>query len=485
MRENEGAAVVNDELEEKTGKRDLLIYPLGELAGGIYKAYFSTYISLLMTSVYMFPVTLAGILESLQSIIQWVAAPIFGVFVDHFTFKKSKFWPWYVIGGAGAGLAYILIFSIPVLSSNPARLAVPVACLIALAAILVASVEQAGLNIYVRLAKTPKYRAYMSSASKFSRDGMKVIVGFAFPLMLAAFTNIFGEEVKSWALTALILAGTAMIVYIINAIVAKGSQLEKNVMANHSTAKKAKKASLSATLKSIFTNPALLVAFVAMVGSKIFFFFHIVGGSYFWKYYIGNFTMMSAFSTSFSICAIVGAVAGVPLFLKILKDTKRSFVMAFVVQAVVYVFSLFIINQNAAVMSIVILSIASFFNGISDSLILSLFAGATDYAKWKHGTSEDGLTMACFSLSVRVGLFLSIAFRTALLVAGGFDSAALAGGAAVPEGVVTALYRMNTVYPLIICVAISLIVTFFYPINDKKLIDIREELKARDSAQGA
>ena len=87
----QNSAIQAEAEKVSTPKRDLLIYPMGELAGGIYKAYFSTYVSLLMTSIYLFPIALAGVLESLQSIIGWVAAPAFGLFLDRFYFKRVSF----------------------------------------------------------------------------------------------------------------------------------------------------------------------------------------------------------------------------------------------------------------------------------------------------------------------------------------------------------------------------------------------------------
>lgn len=482
MSENNSSSVSATEAKEKqNSQKDLIIYPLSELAGGIYKAYFSTYIALLMTSVYVFPVALAGLLESLQSLVGWVAQPIFGVFMDHFSFKKSKYWPWFVLTGVGSGIVYILIFSIPIFTKNPAIMAFPVACLIGIVSIMGSALGQVGLNIYAGIAKDSKARASLAYWSKFTRDGMKVLVGFIFPLMLAAFLKMFNNSnVQAWALTAVILAGAAMILYFVVAVITKSSDLEKEAMISHKEAKqKAKKLSMSVVIKSILTNPAVLVAFIALTGSKVFFFFHITGGAFFWRYYMNNFTMMAAFSTAFSLAAIVGAVVATPLFIKYTKDTKFSFVLAFAIQAVLYGVSMVIVKKDAAIMTIFILSCTSFFNGITDSLILSLFAGAVDYANWKYGSSEPGLTMSVYALAVRVGMVLSVALRTYFLAAGGFDSAALAKGAAVPSGVMSALYNMNTLYPLIICVVITVLVQFVYPINDKKLAEIRNELKAR------
>ena len=476
---NSPTAEADTENTKRRGRvKDMAIYPLSEIAAGTYEAYFTTYISLLMTTVYRFSVTLAGVLESLQSIVGWVVQPLFGIFLDRFSFKKSKYWPWYIILGIGCGVAYIVIFSIPVLSSNPASLAIPVACVIAIAAIFLAGADQVGLNIYASQARGSKERAYIGSAAKFGRDGMKVVFGLSFPLMLVAFTSAFGGEIKAWALAALIFAGIAIIVYIILAVITSKSQAEKEAQAKGNTRTKA---TVKQTLLSIFTNRALLVAVAATILSKTFFFFHILGGSYFWKFYMGNFTMMSAFSTSFSLCAIIGALC-VPVFLKLLKDTKRTYVVAFCIQAVVYLCAMLLVSPTDAVRTIAVLSCASFFNGVTDSLTLPLFAGATDYAKWKYGTAEVGLTMSCFALAVRVGLVVSIAVRTVLLAAGGFDSKALAAGAAVPGGVMTALFNMNTIIPAVICVVIALVVSLLYPANDRKLAEMRRDLKAREAS---
>ena len=484
MSESENTSVLSSEPKQAKTK-DLLVYPMSELAGGIYKAYFQTYISLLMTTVFIFSVTLSGVLESLQSIIQWVATPIFGLLLDRFYFKKSRFWPWFIIGGVGCELMYILIFCLPLTSKNPTVLAVPVAIIIVIASILAAAVTQNGLNVYTSLAKGNKERAYLASWSKFARDGCKVLVGFLFPIMLTEFTKIYKKEVNAWALTAVILAGAGIVLYIITAWMAKTSSFERRDFENRTLAKqKAKRPSLATTLKSIFTNRALLVAFVAMILSKTFFFFHILGGSYFWKFYMGNFPMMSLFFTIFSLCAITGAIAGVPVFMRLFKDTKRSFVVAFAIQAVIYACSLLLVSRTSVASTIIILSAASLFNGVTDSLILSLFAGASDYAKWKFGTSEVGLTMSCFYLAVTIGNVISIALRTGFLAAGGFDSAKLAAGAPVPAGVTSALFNMNTLYPMIICIVITLLVALLYPVNDKRLTQIRSELKERETSAG-
>jgi Na+/melibiose symporter-like transporter len=93
--------------------------------------------------------------------------------------------------------------------------------------------------------------------------------------------------------------------------------------------------------------------------------------------------------------------------------------------------------------------------------------------------------MAVFGLSITTGTLVSTITRTAALAAGGFDSAAIAAGAAVPEGVVSALHNLNTLYPMILCIVITAILLFVYPLNDRKVAEIQKEIAARDAAAAA
>ena len=467
--------------EKKQDKRELSIYPLSELGGGVFKAYFTTYISMLMTSVYQFPVVVAGILETIQSAIQWFGSPIMGTVYDRFSFKKGKFWPWFLIAGAGTGILYIIVFGMPVIFEDPSKLVIPAAIFIALAAFMSSALSTLGLTIYMYVAKTEKTRSFLEMVVKICRDGMKIVVGWVFPVMLTYFIT-FMPEMNAWAMIAVILAAVAIVIFVIASVLTKNSEIERE--AQTKTLQRKKKTPILKTFKGILTNRALLVTFLAMTCSKVFFFFHITGAAYFWRYYMNNFEMLSIFNVAFSLAAIIGA-ALMPTILKIFKDTKRSYVFTMFVQAGLYAVSLLIVSPENTVGTIAILSAASFFNGISDGFILPLFGQATDYNVWKTGNKDYGLTMSTYSISIRAGNVASITIRTSLLAAAGFNSKALAGGAAVPAAVQSVLYNLNTLFPLILALVIALLVLFLNPINDKKAEQYRKEIKERDMQEAA
>lgn len=466
---------------EAQGNRDKLIYPMQQVANGILQAFFATYLSNLMTAVYIFPVTVAGLVESLSQAIGWLTGPISGGLIDRITFKKAKYWPWIVIGSIGGALCYIVVFSLPVFAKDATKLAIPVAIIVLLQRILAGPGAAVGNTLYAQLARDGKMRAYLAMWGKIGRDGMKVVIGFIFPLMLAGFLASGMTEVNSWALIAVILAGASIVLQFITVILTKNSKLEKDAVANKGVARR-KGTPLAKTVVTIFTNRALLSAFLCQSLSKVFFFYHVTGGMYIWRYYMQNMAMMSLYMTLLSLAAITGAML-VPVIYKVLKDTKKCAAMSYIAQIAIYAISYFVVSPTSVWGTIIVICAASFFNGMSDSFLQPLFAHGADYSAWKTGSKDYGLNMAVFGLSVTTGSLVSTITRTAALAKGGFDSKALAAGAAVPETLKAAIHNLNTLYPLVICVAITLILFFLYPLSDKKVADMQKEMAERDASK--
>ena len=469
----------NSPVEPEEKNRDRLIYPMQQVANGIMQAFFATYLNNLMTAVYVFPVTVAGLVESLSQAIGWITGPISGVMIDRFSFKKAKYWPWIIIGSIGGAICYIIVFSLPVFVSDATKLAVPVAIIILLQRVLAGPGAAVGNTLYARLAHDGKLRSYLAMWGKVGRDGMKVVVGFIFPLMLAGFISFGMSEVNSWALIAVILATTSILLQSFTVILTKNSKLEKDAVASKQAVRR-KGMPLTKTITTIFTNRALLSAFLCQSMSKVFFFYHVTGGMYLWRYYMDNMPMMSLYMTLLSLAAIIGAML-VPLVYKIFKDTRKCAAMTYIAQIAIYAVSYFVVSPTNVWGTIISISAASFFNGMSDSFLQPLFAHGADYSAWKSGSKDYGLNMAVFGLSVTTGSLVSTITRTAALAGGGFDSAALAAGGAIPEGVKTAIHSLNTIYPLVFCVAIALILMFLYPLNDKKVAEIQKEIAERDA----
>jgi len=464
-------------------KRDKFIYPMQQLAGGVMQSFFATYLNNLMTLVYVFPIGVAGVVEAMGQALGWVTGPVSGAVIDRFSFRKSKYWPWIIIGSIGVAVCWVVIFVLPVFVPDPTRMAIPVAIIILVRAVLEGPDGAVGNLLYARLARDGKLRSYLAMWGKIGRDGMKVVVGFIFPIMLVGFMARGVSEVNAWALIAVILAFSSISLQSITVVLVKKSRPEKEAVAGMG-GPKMKPRPITKTLAAIFTNRALLSAYLCQALSKVFFFYHIMGGMFLWRFYMNNMSMMAYYMTLLSLSAVAGAML-VPVAYRICKDSKRSAAMTYIAQIVIYAAAFFIVSPQNVWGTIFIICLASFFNGMSDSFMQPLFAHGADYSVWKSGNKDYGLNMAVFGLSITTGVLVSTITRTAALAAGGFDSAALSAGAAVPDGVMSALHNLNTLYPLVICVIITAILLFVYPLNDRKVAEIQTEIAARDAAVGA
>ena len=111
--------------EEKKKDPDRILrvlYPLTEVGGGGWKAYYPQFLAMLYTDIYMIPVAFSGLLELTSTFTRWLMGPIVGTIIDRFTFKFGKFWHWMLIGATLAFAINTLIYSFPVLTPNAAAL---------------------------------------------------------------------------------------------------------------------------------------------------------------------------------------------------------------------------------------------------------------------------------------------------------------------------------------------------------------------------
>ena len=474
-------------IDEKKEARMLKnLYPLTEFGGGIWKAYFSTYVAMLYTDVYFLPVALSGVLELVNTVSSWFFGPVFGTVLDRFTFKKGKYWQWIMIGSIGSALFYLLIFALPDLSSNPENLAMLVFVLSVFLSLSQSIINNVMISFYPRLADTPKERTWLSMARTVWRSAATALFGVLIPVMLAFFSVSNETTDKSgWAKTGYILSVLGLITYLFFALVFKKSSIEKAAIENRNQTKSKKKSSsLLVVLKGVVTNRPLLVMFVFFSVYQVYGFFKSMTATYFFRYYLNDFAAMSYFTPTNTLCLTAGVLLGI-FWLKIFKDSKRAMICAGLGQIAVFaVLTLFLDSLNA-VSYIALSGLANIFNGIAQSFLLPLFAAASDYATLKTGTRADGLNMSVYALAIKVGIALSTIIRVAILASAGYDASAYAQGAVPTAQVLTQLANLQTLYPLILAAGAYLMLTLLYPITDAKLKDIKEQIRLRDEAAKA
>jgi Na+/melibiose symporter-like transporter len=314
--------------------------------------------------------------------------------------------------------------------------------------------------------------------AKIARDGMKTVLGMVYPLLLVYMISVYKSEPKAWAVVAVIFAIPPIILYIINGIWIKNSQLERDNVIQATVSKSApkqQKGNILDTFRGIFANRHMLCAFIAFSLTKLYYFSFLTGGSYTFRYYFGNFGLFAFFSTGCTLLAIIGAFAS-PFLRKVFKDVKYTFAGSIAIQAVFMIVALFVYNASRPWPSMIIIFCTFFFNGVSDTMSMPLFVGASDYANAKYKTNDVGLTMAIWGLAMNVGTLSNTWIRTWVLNTGGFDAKALAkAGAVVPAALKQTLWLYNTVIPLCCMVVATLLIFFGYGLKDADIERYRLE----------
>ena len=518
---DEGVKIQSQETlpdDPKQHKRDQFIYPINQLGGGTLNAFFPTFLPLLLNTVYFFTVGVAGFVEIINQITQWLAQPLAGAIIDRFQFKKAKYWPWFLIGSVGTGICWIVIFGIPSIAPNPSALMLLIAGIVIINGVLQGTGNAMANAMFALVAKDGRTRSMQAMWGKVAREAIRTIVGMVFPLMIIFFMSRGFTEVNSWSFIAIILAGFAIVLQCIVAYLTKKSRPEQEAM-QANAAIKMRRAPLSKTLAAIFTNRALLSIWLANSLLKVFFFYHIIGGFLLWRYFFGNWAMMAVYMTAISICSTAGALA-TPFVYRITKDAKLGAIVSIIGQIALYIVALFVVSPENMMGTVILISCVMLFNGLSDAFMQPLFAHAADYSILKSGSKDYGLNMTAFGLSITTGIMVSTATRTAALASAGYDGATIEAAAArvmygiewgggpmvpralaylqhlgysvtdaaaqiIPGGVMQQIRNINSIYPLIICVVILLILLFVYPLNDKKVLEIQAQIAERDAAAAA
>jgi glycoside/pentoside/hexuronide:cation symporter, GPH family len=287
-----------------------------------------------------------------------------------------------------------------------------------------------------------------------------------------------GNEATGWQWAMACLSGLALILFIVTFATTK----------ERVQPPKEQKNNLKVDLKDLFSSkPWLLIA-----GATIFQLIFIVIRSsmimYYFKYYVGdqpvallgnvmNFgfgTLASTFMITGSIVTILGSIFTKWLAKKF--DKRNTYTGALFVSAVCTGLFYFLQPQDVILMFVLNI-IVSFAFGPVSVLQWAMYTDTADYSEWKNKRRATGLIMAASLFALKMGLTLGGAIVALMLGYYGFvanEAQSIGAG----QGIVL----LMSIYPAIFGIIGSLLV-IFYPLTNKTMIKIEEDLTARHQAE--
>jgi len=207
---------------------------------------------------------------------------------------------------------------------------------------------------------------------------------------------------------------------------------------------------------------------------------------YYFKYFVGNQTIMffgdvsqgalaSVFMSTMLGANMVGVILAKPVSAKLGK--KGTFILAGIVSAVLSVLFFFIPPSQVEMIFLLNLMMGMS-SGIVFPLVWSMYADISDYSEWKTGRRATGLIFSSSSMSQKIGWTIGGALSGWILAAFGFEA----------NVVQTATSILGIRLMISIFAAVGALISvgfmYFYPLDEDYMQEIEtklEEARAKSS----
>jgi GPH family glycoside/pentoside/hexuronide:cation symporter len=452
-------------LKEKIG------YSVGDTASNLFFQTIMLFLTYFYTDVFGLPAATVGILFLVTRLWDAVNDPIMGTIADRANTRWGKFRP------------FILIMSLPF-------------CIVAVLAFTTPDFEITGKIIYAYItynllmmmytAVNVPYSALMAVITPNSMERTELSTyrfvaaffgGFIVQASMLYLVKYFGDgnQATGWQRAMACLSGLAFLLFLITFATTKERVYPP----------KEQKADLKVDLKDLFTSvPWLLIA-----GASIFQLIFIVIRSsmivYYFKYYVQDQTVtffgntmnlsLDSLTSSFLISGTVFTILGSILTKWLTKkfDKKNTYGGALLISAVTTGIFYFLKPQDL-VLIYALNIVVSFAFGPVSVLQWAMYTDVADYSEWKNKRRATGLIMAASLFSLKMGLTLGGATVAWMLDYYGFVANQIQS-TVTTEGIV----KLISLFPAVAGIIGGLLILSFYPLTNKMMVTIEEDLTAR------
>ena len=461
----------------QTGKISVVeksAYGLGDMASNLFYQTFTMFLLYFYTDVFGISAAAAGTMFLVVRMLDTFYDPLVGMLADRTKSRYGKFRPWILYTVVPFGVIGFLTFYTPELAMS--------------SKLVYAYVTYTAMMFIYSTINVP-YGALMAvmtsnSLERTSLSAFRSISAFIGGIIVQACTlklvhffgllksNIDGSANEQFGFSA------AMGIYSILAVVmffttfllckerVKPVSDEKN--------------SLKIDIKDLFSNVPWLI--LTLVGIMTCLYVAIRNGSiiYYFKYYVNNNgtanlfgfnigadALVSTFMVVGTACSILGTIMLRPMAAWIGK--KKVYIASMALGTVLSVIYYFLGKDQISLMFL-FQALCNFAVGPAMAMMWSMYADTADYSEWKTGRRATGLIYSSANFAQKFGWSIGGAIAGYLLAYFGF----VANAPVTPEtekGVRILFSFMPAIWS-----TIAVFVLFFYKLDEKKVIEINEEL---------
>jgi glycoside/pentoside/hexuronide:cation symporter, GPH family len=454
--------------------REKVGYSLGDAASNLYFQTFILFLPIFYTDVFGISAAAMGTMLLVTRIFDAANDPLMGVIADRTTTRWGKFRPYIAGLAVPFAIAGVLTFTTPDLSPT--------------GMLVYAYVTYIALMVLYTAVNVP-YSALMGVITPNAMERTEVS-SYRF---VAAFVG--QTIVNSTALALVVMLGRGderlgwqmtMVAYgVIGVLLLFGTfALTRERVAPAGQ----RQGRISEDLRDLTRNVPWLLIAAATVFQLTYIVMRGSATPYFFRYFVqdqqltlfgttidlGFVAFTSAFATIGGIATLIGAIL-TKFFVK--RMEKKNTYALFLIGSALVTALFFFVNPENVLLIFALGIVSSYFFGSVSVLQWAIYTDTADYGEWKFGRRATALIMAASLFALKLGVTFGGAAVGLVLASYGF----VAGGVAQPETAVTGVRLLMSVFPAVFGLLGGAIM-LFYPVKDRMMVTIEEELLARRGA---
>lgn len=468
----------------KAGLSEKIGYGFGDMSSSMFWKIFSYYLPFFYSNIFGLSLAHAGTLVLVTKLYDAVSDPVMGLIADRTNTRWGKYRPyllWIAIPFAVAG---VLAFFTPQTDNYTFKHVYAYVTYILMMTVYTAINVPYGAMLGVMTDDSREKSVFSSFRMFFAFIGSFIAMG-SFEPLLKLRQSILGTLPAEWTLADSTPADWTIAVSVIGIVCAVLFILSFMMTREHVTEAEMAKAPVrensDETAKtSVVEDLKALVAngpwWMLLGGGIAILLFNCVRGgaaAYYFADVLGTnaiFTL-ALFLTVGEISQLVGVVVTVPVSEKIGK--KATFLLVLVAVTILSVIVAFLPETPAGMWALLVSQILICIAiGINSPLLWSMFADVADYSELKNGRASTGLIFSSSSMAQKFGAAFGSAIVLWVLMAFGYDNAK--GAVQTPEALATIKALISWIPAIGSAAGIAIMLG--YPLTDKKMSDIRQEL---------
>jgi len=458
---------------DKVTLREKVGYGLGDAASSMFWKLFGMYLMFFYTDIFGMEAKVVGTMFLITRVWDSLFDPIVGAFADRTRTKWGKFRPYILYVAIPFGVIGAFTFFTPALDDVGKIVYAYVTY--SLMMMVYSAINVPYASLLGVMSPSPKVRNVLATF----RMTFAYIGSFVTLLLFNPLVNYFSKNSQNitdqqhgWFMAATVIAVFSVLLFLLCFYWTK-----ERIVPLASTS-----STLKQDIRDLLNNRPWWILLGAGVAALVFNSIRDGATLYYFKYYVGEdqfghvvffhipFVLSGLYLALGQAANILGVIAAAPLSNKIGK--KNTYMGAMLIATAASI-SFYWLEHDELLMIFILQVLISICAGAIFPLLWSMYADCADYSELRTGNRATGLIFSSSSMSQKLGWAFGTAVTGWLLGYYGFQ-ANQAQSAETLSGI-----RMFLSFFPAIGTVLSVLFISFYPLSEKKMLDITTELEKR------